>query len=631
MAQYSSMSDTSSLPGDRALVVFSINTPIDTATVHLVGSWDNFSAPILMTRDTKAHCGSWKICLGSSKYGAGASVRGLKMGGRYTYYFVVNGHIQMPDPTGSERAVDPRSGTICSVLDVPFQVAAGVKVIAGSPELSTTERFARELSACQDRQKRHRPTPLNLSRSQGVPSYTPLDKPAPSPVRANAPRRPTVVIPNSPKGLVHPNYCTPVSAVPSLTPSSGFNSAVSPASVNTPYSGKSGLRSKRSFGFGFSRSNSIREIGEPVDSPTESGRRRGFHLKTPSIPSISTLIGSSSSKSRPGFPVISNPIPQQYERAYYGPVLSRSSSTASRRGSKAHATGLGISMPSCQSSRSSLIEDDEQEILEAQDQAYSAVRSRKMASPVARPLSVASTTISDSPSLTQSEFSVESSPSPIDDASSISSSPMQASFDSDIEIETDDEDESMMAAMMASKLYIGGKKAAHSSIEAVRADNLSDMENWYRNAVKYSKSRSSRQSRSTRFSDASCATRFEDSSQEGLYYPQTSNVKTSWPAGIEVKSRGLSPNLQMHAPMPVRPEAEAVIAIESMEAQADARLRSFIRSSWGRFDYVEAGPEAVSGEYQNYLDELNYLRQEVEDLRREKEYLRQSFYCYNYE
>ncbi|KAK6332202.1 hypothetical protein TWF718_002729 [Orbilia javanica] len=602
MAQYATYL-TASLPSDRAIVVFSIRTPSDTATVHLVGSWDNFSAPLLMGRDSKPNAGTWKVCLGSSKYGTGASIDGLKMGGRYTYYFVINGHIQMPDPTVAERVVDPRSGTICSVFNVPFQVAAGQKLIAGSPELSTTESFVRELSACKKRQSQ-RAYPFDLSQSG---ECIILEKPASASTRANAPQRPTVVIPNGPKQT----QTSPTSAVPSLTPSSGLNSAVSPTSVGTPYSGRLNLRSKRSFGFGFSRSNSVRELGEQICNQLDAGKKRGFHLKTPSIPSISNLINSNSSKQRSGFPVISNPIPQDFDRSYHASGLSRSSSTASRR--QAQCTGLGISMASCQSSRSSLIEDEEQEILEAQDQAYSAVRSRKMAS-IPRPLSVASTAISDSPSLTQSEFSVESSPSPVDDTSSISSSPMQP-FDSDVEIETDDEEENVVAAMMASKLQLNGKYA-YSGLDTVRVDDLADMENWYRSAAR--KSRSSRNSRSTRFSDISCGTRFEES-QDDLYPGQPPFANRSWLP--ESKPRHLSPNLQVHAPMPVRPEAEAVIAIESMEAQAEKRLQSLIRSSWGRFDCVEIGSESVSGEYQDYLAELNYLRREVEDLRREKEYL----------
>ncbi|KAF3907367.1 hypothetical protein AA313_de0209959 [Arthrobotrys entomopaga] len=613
MANYSSIS-TPIIPNDRALVVFSINTPIDTATVHLVGSWDNFSAPLLMGRDATATCGSWKLCLGSSKYGSGASVRGLKMGGRYTYYFVINGHIQMPDPTVSERAVDPRSGTICSVFNVPYQIGTGQKIIAGSPELSTAESFARELLACQRRHK-SRPSPLNLNQNS-MDVYTRLDKPVLSPQGTNGPRRPRVVIP----GETSKNtFSSPVSTIPSLTPSSGLNSAVSPTSVNTPYSARTGLRSKRSFGFGFSRSNSVREIGEYADSPVESAKKRGFHLKTPSIPALSTLIGSSSSKSRTGFPIISNPIPHEYEKVFRGPIPSRSSSTGSGYAAKSQLTGLGlgIDFASCRSSR---IEDEEQEILEAQSLAYDAVRSRMMASPPTRPLSAASTTISDSPSLTQSEFSIESSPSYVDDTSSISSSPMQSSFGSDVEIETDDEDESAMAAIFASKSHFKGK---HESLEAIRADNLSDMENWYRNAVKISKSRSSRYSKSTRFSDVSCFTHFEDSSQDDHSYGQASHVEKRWPPNAEGRVRGLSPSLKMHAPMPIKPEAEAVIAIESMEAQAEAKLRSLIRSSWGRFDHLDLHTEHLCEEYQDYLYELSYLRQEVEELRREKEYLSQ--------
>lgn len=61
--------------------------------VYLVGSWDNFSKPYAMERDTRRDRGQWRgchsfkdiICDGGDGYSAGRD-GGLKMGQTYYYY-----------------------------------------------------------------------------------------------------------------------------------------------------------------------------------------------------------------------------------------------------------------------------------------------------------------------------------------------------------------------------------------------------------------------------------------------------------------------------------------------------------------------------------------------------------------
>jgi hypothetical protein len=64
--------------------------------VYLVGSWDNFSIPYLMERDTRRDRGQWRgchlfkdiVCDGDSGYTPSRD-GGLKMGQTYYYYVSV--------------------------------------------------------------------------------------------------------------------------------------------------------------------------------------------------------------------------------------------------------------------------------------------------------------------------------------------------------------------------------------------------------------------------------------------------------------------------------------------------------------------------------------------------------------
>ena len=69
-------------------------TPVNTRSVSLLGSWDNFSKPYAMQRDARRGKEHWTgchnfeniICDGNVSTAGSARDGGLKMGGTYWYY-----------------------------------------------------------------------------------------------------------------------------------------------------------------------------------------------------------------------------------------------------------------------------------------------------------------------------------------------------------------------------------------------------------------------------------------------------------------------------------------------------------------------------------------------------------------
>lgn len=88
---------------------FSLRTPSNVKTVHLVGSWDNYSRQLPLSKDSKP--GAW-----SGKFRFQSSV--LKLGGRYWYYYIMDGYHVSYDPA-VDSTVEPTTGRKLNILDVP--------------------------------------------------------------------------------------------------------------------------------------------------------------------------------------------------------------------------------------------------------------------------------------------------------------------------------------------------------------------------------------------------------------------------------------------------------------------------------------------------------------------------------
>ncbi|CRG91561.1 hypothetical protein PISL3812_08611 [Talaromyces islandicus] len=89
---------------------FSLRTSSSVKTVHLVGSWDNYSRQLPLSKDSHKS-GAW-----AGKFRFQTSV--LQLGGRYWYYYIMDGYHVSHDPA-VEYTVEPTTGRKLNVLDVP--------------------------------------------------------------------------------------------------------------------------------------------------------------------------------------------------------------------------------------------------------------------------------------------------------------------------------------------------------------------------------------------------------------------------------------------------------------------------------------------------------------------------------
>lgn len=113
-----------------ALVAFRIQVPPTTRAVHLFGSWDAFQKPHPMSADTAKGAGHW--------HGA---FPGLKLGGSYTYYYILDSRGMMHDPS-SRQVVKDKSGRTLSVIHVPATVA-GAQVVQPAASAALKAQRAR--------------------------------------------------------------------------------------------------------------------------------------------------------------------------------------------------------------------------------------------------------------------------------------------------------------------------------------------------------------------------------------------------------------------------------------------------------------------------------------------------------
>jgi hypothetical protein len=89
---------------------FNLRTSSNVKTVHLLGSWDNYSRQIPLSRDG-SKSGSW---VGKFRFQTSM----LKLGGRYWYYYILDGYHVSHDPA-ADYTVEPTTGRKLNILDVP--------------------------------------------------------------------------------------------------------------------------------------------------------------------------------------------------------------------------------------------------------------------------------------------------------------------------------------------------------------------------------------------------------------------------------------------------------------------------------------------------------------------------------
>ncbi|GIC91543.1 uncharacterized protein Aud_007988 [Aspergillus udagawae] len=110
------------------LMTFLLTTSPNVKSVKLLGSWDNFSKPYAMERDRRVGPGHWRgchtftdiVCDGSPTHQAPARSGGLKMGGTYWYYYLLDNDVEYFNEAEPVTSLCPLlPGQPLNVLQVP--------------------------------------------------------------------------------------------------------------------------------------------------------------------------------------------------------------------------------------------------------------------------------------------------------------------------------------------------------------------------------------------------------------------------------------------------------------------------------------------------------------------------------
>ena len=90
---------------------FSLRVSSGVKTVHLLGSWDNYSGQLPLSKDKSSSKGTWK---GTFRFQQAT----LQPGQRYWYYYIIDGYHVSHNPS-EDSTVEPTTGRALNILDVP--------------------------------------------------------------------------------------------------------------------------------------------------------------------------------------------------------------------------------------------------------------------------------------------------------------------------------------------------------------------------------------------------------------------------------------------------------------------------------------------------------------------------------
>ena len=90
---------------------FSLRVSSGVKTVHLLGSWDNYTNQLPLSKDKSSSKGTWK---GTFRFQPSV----LQPGQRYWYYYIIDGYHVAHNPS-EDSTIEPTTGRALNILDVP--------------------------------------------------------------------------------------------------------------------------------------------------------------------------------------------------------------------------------------------------------------------------------------------------------------------------------------------------------------------------------------------------------------------------------------------------------------------------------------------------------------------------------
>jgi hypothetical protein len=131
-------------------------------TIHLLGSWDNYTGQLPLAKDRESGKSCWK---GTFKFQGST----LQSGQRYWYYYIIDGYNISYDPSQAST-VEPTTGRTLNILDVPSKSSSSKHHSSSSKHHSKSKRSSadipkgRPLSVSQIQS----PMPINPSKTKHI-------------------------------------------------------------------------------------------------------------------------------------------------------------------------------------------------------------------------------------------------------------------------------------------------------------------------------------------------------------------------------------------------------------------------------------------------------------------------------
>jgi hypothetical protein len=177
---------------------FTLRTSSGVKTVHLLGSWDNYSGQLPLAKDkTSSKSGAWK---GTFRF-QGAT---LQPGQRYWYYYIIDGYHVSHDPAQSSTT-EPTTGRILNILDVPPEKSSSHK---SSSKTSSTSKHSSDRRSKTSSREKH--TSSHTRRESRRDSFSlSIDIPKGRPLSVSQIQSPKPLTPHATKYILEADYSAP--------------------------------------------------------------------------------------------------------------------------------------------------------------------------------------------------------------------------------------------------------------------------------------------------------------------------------------------------------------------------------------------------------------------------------------
>jgi hypothetical protein len=181
---------------------FSLRTSSSIKTVHLLGSWDNYSGQLPLAKDkTSSKSGAWK---GTFRF-QGTT---LQAGQRYWYYYIIDGYHVSHDPAQASTT-EPTTGRVLNILDVPSDKSSSSHKSSSKSSSSSKHSSSHKSSSSSKHSSSREKHSSSSSRRESRRDSVANDIPKGRPLSVSQIKSPKPINPHATKYILESDYAAP--------------------------------------------------------------------------------------------------------------------------------------------------------------------------------------------------------------------------------------------------------------------------------------------------------------------------------------------------------------------------------------------------------------------------------------